>query len=687
MEKLTRTHYRDANEFGEPPREGSVRRREALVDLEQYTRPLEQAHAAALHTPGIATGLGVRATQNAPDLRVLPGVAITPRGDHIVLAAGGEAKLREPGELTPVTPTGAVVPTTDRDGDHVLTITYDQTFDQTLWISSGGDGNADYQLKHTPWLRLHRAKNFTLTDDQLVLAHVTLVNGKVTGLATGTRRHSTQTITLHRPTSTAGAPQLSVDADTAAELVARPDGSVALTATTLQLPTTLTIGGAELTASTPGALSALSINATRITLGSQGKTTTFDATTGHVGIGTTSPAGRLHVVDTGGFGTETPDGRLERSNTPLLIQASNDSAAAFGILNSDGRPTFAISIEGNKSSSELRGTTTLWECSAGSWNAVIGIGDRDVAIGAHDRANLGVNGTVRTNSLVVGVDVWNTHNPGYGRMTVRDALRIGRANLPSTMASLAIDDSTEDNAWDTAAFRKSSIGPNWSHIHHGSTGDWYIRSSDNEGKVVLQDTGGNVGIGTASPVTTLDVKGEIAIGGRLAISGGNHAPWLQLNPRFQFPSGVYTDKLNIGGESDQGEIARLYIRNGGAYAWGAFIEGDLGVIGLVTQSCSAQFKEDIEMLDETRLRELHDDAMKTPIATFTYRGADMPARRSLGVILEQCPSYLVNGIGISPVEYAAMLHGAFKVLSKRLTELTVRLDRISPPHTTTPANS
>jgi hypothetical protein len=51
-------------------------------------------------------------------------------------------------------------------------------------------------------------------------------------------------------------------------------------------------------------------------------------------------------------------------------------------------------------------------------------------------------------------------------------------------------------------------GPHLSHIHWDPTGDWYIRSAATAGKVVIQDTGGNTGIGTSNPQTKLNVVGN-----------------------------------------------------------------------------------------------------------------------------------------------------------------------------------
>ncbi len=81
-------------------------------------------------------------------------------------------------------------------------------------------------------------------------------------------------------------------------------------------------------------------------------------------------------------------------------------------------------------------------------------------------------------------------------------------------------------ALDSAAI-KSDRGPNYSHVHFGPSGDWYIRSAAAAGKVILQDSGGNVGIGTTNPGRLLQLgdpnrpNSEAMI--RLASRSGNNA--------------------------------------------------------------------------------------------------------------------------------------------------------------------
>ena len=61
---------------------------------------------------------------------------------------------------------------------------------------------------------------------------------------------------------------------------------------------------------------------------------------------------------------------------------------------------------------------------------------------------------------------------------------------------------------DSVIFYAPGVGTIASHIHNGPNGDVYWRSASSVGKVILQDTGGNVGIGTQAPtVAKLVVSG------------------------------------------------------------------------------------------------------------------------------------------------------------------------------------
>jgi hypothetical protein len=79
---------------------------------------------------------------------------------------------------------------------------------------------------------------------------------------------------------------------------------------------------------------------------------------------------------------------------------------------------------------------------------------------------------------------------------------IGTAEPLANLHVVSRRSSAIDN---TATFMNPALGPDASHVHFGANGDWYIRSATNNGKVVLQDTGGRVGIGTANPAATLNV--------------------------------------------------------------------------------------------------------------------------------------------------------------------------------------
>src|SRR5215469_12614204 len=79
----------------------------------------------------------------------------------------------------------------------------------------------------------------------------------------------------------------------------------------------------------------------------------------------------------------------------------------------------------------------------------------------------------------------------------------------------------------TANFFRSDLGGRFSHIQYGASGDWYVRSSLSSGRVILQDTGGNVGIGTGTPASKLDVAGDINFTGIIRYAG---FPFVRTGP-------------------------------------------------------------------------------------------------------------------------------------------------------------
>ncbi len=80
--------------------------------------------------------------------------------------------------------------------------------------------------------------------------------------------------------------------------------------------------------------------------------------------------------------------------------------------------------------------------------------------------------------------------------------------LPNPTAKLTVRGNTNTAVENTATFLNPAIGLNQSHIHYGITGDWYIRSAADAGKIILQDmpSAGGVGIGTSTPFAKLHVK-------------------------------------------------------------------------------------------------------------------------------------------------------------------------------------
>jgi hypothetical protein len=108
-------------------------------------------------------------------------------------------------------------------------------------------------------------------------------------------------------------------------------------------------------------------------------------------------------------------------------------------------------------------------------------------------------------------------------------------NIPNTWANFQMK--TENTNQGNGVNFLADGGRN-SHWGWSSTQDWYLRSGKSNGSVIIQDNGGNVGIGTSQPQSTLDVNGNTNINRNLSVKGNLNI----FNNNRQNPS-----KLVIGG--------------------------------------------------------------------------------------------------------------------------------------------
>ena len=207
---------------------------------------------------------------------------------------------------------------------------------------------------------------------------------------------------------------------------------------------------------------------------------------GRIGIGTNNPSGSLHLttVDSGGadvhyVAQNTISNRI--AGYKILDESGNnyvsltyDNGGNRGNLNlgqADGeilyvyggstvKSGFGIDLSG--SSREL----SMFHTSSGT-DGNISFGKRAESNGAYTEA---------------------------ARITGAGVLLLGQQTASSSPGVLEI--TGNNNTMGTARITPdSNKGSEVSHIHYGSTGDWYIRSASTSGKVIINDAGGHLLMG------------------------------------------------------------------------------------------------------------------------------------------------------------------------------------------------
>jgi hypothetical protein len=258
---------------------------------------------------------------------------------------------------------------------------------------------------------------------------------------------------------------------------------------------------------------------------------------GELGIGTASPLFRLHVVAPGNFVGEDANGVSLAGTVPIMAQSDG---TAVGILNSQGRPAFALNIDGNQGTINARGVPTLYDRFDGNWHPGISLRNGNVGIGT----------TTPDARLTVQAD---GGNGGPGSRAFQ--LRISGGSNPNNKLEIGYD-----TVGNFAVIGALTEGVAWRNI-------------------VLANNGGNVGIGTTTPQFKLEVRSGLPNQAALVAVGTG---------MFSALGGVKTagDGFGVGGEA-RGAGAGIFGIN--RFGTGAGVQGQtqnttttsIGVVGFI----------------------------------------------------------------------------------------------------------
>ena len=228
----------------------------------------------------------------------------------------------------------------------------------------------------------------------------------------------------------------------------------------------------------------------------------------------------LAVTSTNGTAL-TVGAAVAATNTELLLSGVVNKAARIG-FNESGANKWLI---GNGAASEqpifeIYNSIGKFVLRADHATSNITLGDTGTTTN--------ILGTLTVNGAAVGAGGTQWTTSGANIYYNAGSVGIGGTSYPSCKLYIESTLATAGNG--AVVFYKSDAGSNYSHIHYGAKGDWYIRSAANDGNVIIQDQNATakVGIGTQTPTEKLTVIDSSAANPIITSFTGSHSSYTAI---------------------------------------------------------------------------------------------------------------------------------------------------------------
>ncbi|MCR4316323.1 MAG: hypothetical protein NUW37_08245, partial [Planctomycetes bacterium] len=235
---------------------------------------------------------------------------------------------------------------------------------------------------------------------------------------------------------------------------------------------------------------------------------------GNVGIGTSEPVVNLHVASSAGNDTavliDAGDGEIAGNPSlmygigglPVWVSGVDGESGTYSVSSLGGDVAFAANVIGNVGIGTLTPNSTLHVSGSGSDTVLTLASD----ISANAKISWGDNSSIYwTSGFNASDGSFSIDNVGLSSTPLYLDISSGNVGIGTTTPSSALDIAGDINFTGT-------LYQNGSPFSAGGGSLW-----TDAGSVIYYD--GNVGIGTASPASSLDVVGDINFTGTLLQNG------------------------------------------------------------------------------------------------------------------------------------------------------------------------